>query len=92
MANIKSAIKRIRSSEKRRVRNQRARTQTRTYIKRARAQIDAGQLEGAQNSVAEAIQALDKAAQKGILHRNNAARRKARLMQKLSQATKDTQA
>ena len=92
MANIKSALKRMRSSEKRRVRNRQVRTQTRTYVKKARAQIDAGQLEGAQKGVAEAIQALDKAAQKGILHRNNAARRKARLIQKLSQATKDTQA
>jgi small subunit ribosomal protein S20 len=82
----------MRSSEKRRVRNRLVRTQTRTYVKKARAQIDEGQLEGAQNSVAEAIQALDKAAQKGILHPNNAARRKARLVQKLSQATKDTQA
>ena len=92
MANIKSALKRIRSSEKKRVRNRLVRTQTRTYVKKARAQIDENELEGAQNSVAEAIRALDKAAQKGILHRNNAARRKARLMHKLNQAAKEKQA
>ncbi|MBC7261837.1 MAG: 30S ribosomal protein S20, partial [Chloroflexi bacterium] len=68
MANTKSALKRVRSSEKRRLRNRRVRTQARTYIKRARAQIEAGQLEEAKKSVADAIRALDKAAEKGIIH------------------------
>lgn len=86
MANTKSALKRVRSSEKRRLRNRRVRTQARTYIKRARAQIEAGQLEEAKKSVAAAIRALDKAAEKGIIHKNNAARRKSRLMRKLNQA------
>ncbi|MGQ9493859.1 MAG: 30S ribosomal protein S20 [Anaerolineae bacterium] len=86
MANTKSALKRVRSSEKRRLRNRRIRTEARTYIKRARAQIEAGQLEEAKKSVANAIRALDKAAEKGIIHKNNAARRKSRLMHKLNQA------
>lgn len=86
MANTKSALKRVRSSEKRRLRNRRVRTQARTYIKRARSQIEAGQLEEAKKSVAAAIRALDKAAEKGIIHKNNAARRKSRLMRKLNQA------
>lgn len=86
MANTKSAIKRIRSSEKRRLRNRQFRTQARTYIKKARTQIEAGELEEAQKSVAQAIRALDKAAEKGIIHRNNAARRKSRLMSQLNQA------
>lgn len=90
MANTKSAIKRIRSSEKRRLRNRQFRTQARTYVKRARAQIEAGELEEAEKSVAEAIRALDKAAEKGIIHRNNAARRKSRLMLHLNQAVKGT--
>jgi small subunit ribosomal protein S20 len=88
LANTKSALKRIRSSEKRRVRNRQVRTETRTYIKRARAQIEAGELEDAQESVAQAIRALDKAAEKGIFHKNNVARRKSRLVQKLNHAIK----
>lgn len=74
------------------MRNRRVRTETRTFIKRARTQIEAGALEEAEKSVAQAINALDKAAQKGIVHRNNAARRKSRLMQKLNQAMKTVEA
>ncbi len=92
MANTKSAIKRVRSSEKRRLRNRQFRTQARTYIKRARTQIEAGELEQAKKSVAEAIRALDKAAEKGIIHRNNAARRKSRLVLQLNQAVQGTAA
>ena len=87
MANTKSAIKHIRSSEKKRVRNRRARTEVRTFVKKARAQIEAGELEAAQATVVEAVRALDKAAEKGILHKNNASRRKSRLTQQLAQAT-----
>jgi small subunit ribosomal protein S20 len=90
LANIKSAIKRIRSSEKRRVRNQGTRTEARSYIKKARAEIDAGNLEQAKTAVALAVSALDKAAEKGIIHRNNASRRKSRLMHRLSQAMAQT--
>ena len=90
MANTKSALKRVRSSEKRRVRNRRVRSETRTYIKKARAQIEAGELEEAQKSVAQAVRVLDKAAERGILHRNNVTRRKSRLMQSLNQALQTT--
>ena len=86
MANTKSAIKRIRTSERRRVRNRWFRTQARTYIKRARAQIEAGELEEAKVAVAQAVRALDKAAEKGVIHKNNAARRKSRIVQHLNQA------
>lgn len=92
LANTKSAIKRIRSSEKRRLRNRRVRTETRTHIKNAKAQINAGELEAAQKTVAEAVRALDKAAEKGIIHKNNAARRKSRLLQGLNQAGKTEEA
>ena len=92
MAKTKSALKRMRSSEKRRLRNRRVRSETRTYIKRARAQIEAGELEEAQKSVAQAVRALDKAAEKGILHKNSAARRKSRLMRKLNQAMETVEA
>jgi small subunit ribosomal protein S20 len=90
LANLKSAIKRIRSSEKKRLLNRQFRTEARTCVKKARAQIEAGELEEAQKSVAEAVRALDKAAEKGIIHRNNAARRKSRLMSQFNQAKQPT--
>lgn len=92
MANIKSAIKRIRSSAKRQVRNRRVRTETRTFVKTAKANINEGKLDAAKDSVAVAMRALDKAAEKGIIHKNNAARRKSRLMKGLAEAGKDKQA
>ena len=91
MANTQSAIKRIRQSEKRRQRNRKVRTETRTYVKRARAQIDAGELAEAQGSVARALRALDRAAEKGVIHKNNAARRKSRLMLRLNEALQAAQ-
>lgn len=86
MANTKSAIKRIRSSERKRKVNQVHRSQARTYIKRTRGLIAAGQLEEAEAMAQQAICALDKAAQKGVIHKNNAARRKSRLVKHLNQA------
>jgi small subunit ribosomal protein S20 len=90
LANTKSAIKRIRSSERRRKINQVHRSRARTFIKRTRSLIDAGRYEEAEAVAHEAIKALDRAAQKGIIHRNNAARRKSRLIQALNQAKSQT--
>jgi small subunit ribosomal protein S20 len=92
LANTKSAIKRIRSSAKRQVRNRHARTETRTFIKNARAKIGDGELDAAKESVAVAVRALDKAAEKGIIHKNNAARRKSRLLRGLAEASKTEKA
>jgi small subunit ribosomal protein S20 len=86
LANIRSAIKRARQNEKRRVANRVYRTSARTHIKKARRLIEAGDLEQAEVRVASAISALDRAAQKGIIHRNNAARRKSRLVSLLRKA------
>ncbi len=86
LANTKSAIKRIRSSRRKQERNRVFRSQARTFIRKARTLIDAGQLDEAQEAVRQAISALDKAAEKGIIHKNNAARRKSRLMQRFNQA------
>jgi len=58
----------------------------RTTIKKARQLIKAGQIEEAREAVRAASSALDKAAEKGIIHKNNAARRKSRLMQHLNEA------
>ena len=86
MANIKSSIKRARQNEKRREFNRYYRTSARTYVKKARAQIAANDLEAAEETVRLASKTLDKAAQKGIIHANNAARRKSRLMKALHNA------
>lgn len=92
MANTKSALKRIRSSERRRLRNRIVRGQARTLVKNTRRAIEAGDLETAQQLLQRAISALDKAAEKGVIHRNNAARRKSRLMRVFNQAMKQAQA
>lgn len=80
MANTKSAQKRIRSDERKRVRNQAYRSQVKTAIKKAETLISTGK--GNDAEVRAAISLLDKAASKGIIHRNNAARRKSRLVAK----------
>ena len=80
MANTASAIKRVRSNERKRVRNKIVRTKTRTAVRAAR---EATPEEGKAATLA-AISALDRAAQKGVIHRNNAARRKSRLMKHLA--------
>jgi len=83
LANLKSAIKRNRQNKKRRLRNRVFRGQARTYIRDARASMLAENLEEARVSTLKAVKALDKAAEKGIIHKNNAARRKSRLMKQL---------
>jgi small subunit ribosomal protein S20 len=83
LANIKSALKRIRSSARKRARNKPVRTALKTYVKSAQTQIVSGSDTSAE-AVVQAISALDKAANKGIIHKNQAARRKARLMAKLN--------
>ncbi len=84
MANIKSAIKRNKQNEKRRLRNRIFRGRARTFIKKARLVIEEGDREEARAATLQAISALDKAAEKGVLHKNNAARRKGRLMHRLA--------
>jgi small subunit ribosomal protein S20 len=84
LANIKSAIKRNKQNEKRRLRNRIYRGRARTFVKNARTAITEGTPEDARTATLKAISALDRAAQKGILHKNNAARRKSRLMRQMS--------
>lgn len=86
MPNIKQAQKQARNSEKRQMRNRAVRSRTKTFITRAEKLVFAGEMESAQEAVAESIKALDRAAEKGIIHSKNAARRKSRLMKKLNQA------
>ncbi len=84
MANHKSAIKRIRQSEKRRVYNRNYRTRTRTFVKRARIAQENTDLQAATEATRAAVIELDKAASKGVIHPRNAARRKSRLMKQLA--------
>ena len=86
MANIQSAIKRIRQSEKARKRNRVYRTRARTYIKRTNAYLEQERLQEAGETAMLAISALDRAVSRGVIHKNNAARRKSRLMARLNQA------
>ena len=84
MANKKSAIKRIRQNEKRRLRNRVVRGNARNKVTDARLAIEDGNLENAQVATLQAISALDRAAQKGTIHKKNASRRKGRLMKSLA--------
>ena len=85
MANIKSQIKRNKQNEKKRISNRTFRGAARTAVKAAKADLT-----GAESAAAmkEAISALDKAAEKGVIHPKNAARRKSRLMKAANKAAK----
>lgn len=76
MANIKSQKKRILTAEKARQRNKAVRSELKTAIKAVRTAVEAGQLEDAQAAANKASRLLDKAASKGIVHKNQAAQRK----------------
>jgi small subunit ribosomal protein S20 len=81
MANIKSQIKRNRQNERRRQRNKVARSELKTRVKRAAEGIDTG-AEDAVDRVRSAQKRLAKAAEKGVVHKNQASRRMSRLMKR----------
>lgn len=91
MANIKSQIKRNKQNEKRRLRNRMYRGSTRAVVRDARSSIEAGDAEESRTAVLDAISALDKAAAKGVIHKNNASRRKSRLMKRLASLDVDAE-
>jgi len=84
MANIRSAIKRMRQSERRRVRNAAVRGSVRTAVKSARTALAGASLEEARAIVAQTTRVLDKAVTKGLVHKNAAARRKSRLTRQVN--------
>ncbi|MEM9131714.1 MAG: 30S ribosomal protein S20 [Actinomycetota bacterium] len=86
MANIKSQIKRNRQNEKRRLRNRTVRSDLRTHQKSA---IEAAGTEGEDEALRQAIKRIDKAAQKGVIHKNKAARQKSRLVARVRAAAND---
>ena len=86
MANIKSQIKRNKTNEKARLRNKAARSEIKTRVKQAITLAEAGADESAE-ALRMAVKRLDKAAAKGIIHKNQAANRKSALMHRLGQST-----
>ena len=83
MANIKSQIKRNRQNERRRLRNKAAKSEIKTRVKVAVRAADEGSDESVE-ALRLAVKRIDKAAAKGIIHKNQAANRKSRLMKRLT--------
>lgn len=84
MANIKSQIKRNLQNNKRRLRNRTFRGASRAAVNQAHVALEGNNLEASKAAVLTAISRLDKAAEKGVIHKNNAARHKSRLMKALA--------
>ncbi len=85
---LKSSQKRERQNETRRLRNRNYNSRARTLIRKALLVMEEGNLDAAKVATTDAIQSLDKAAAKGVIHKNNASRRKSRLMARLSKMEK----
>ncbi len=83
MANIKSQIKRNRQNERLRIRNKAVRSELKTRTKRAVTTAEQG-TDDSVEALQEALKRIDKAASKGIIHKNQAARRKSRLVKRVS--------
>jgi small subunit ribosomal protein S20 len=86
MANIKSQIKRNKQNEVRRVRNKAVRSEIRTRVKNAETAAAEG-TEASAEALRMAVKRIDKAASKGVIHKNQAANRKSRLMKRLAKLT-----
>jgi len=86
VANIKSQVKRNRQNEARRVRNKAVRSELKTRTKAAAAAAEAG-ADDAEELTRLAVKRLDKAASKGVIHKNQAARRKSRLAKRVNAAS-----
>jgi small subunit ribosomal protein S20 len=83
VANIKSQIKRVKTNEKRRVRNKSVRSSVRTAVRKFREAAESGDVEQATTLQRAASRALDKAASKGVLHKNQAANRKSAMAKRI---------
>ncbi|WP_428909186.1 30S ribosomal protein S20 [Niallia sp. Krafla_26] len=84
MPNIKSAIKRVKTTEKKNAQNNTIKSDMRTSVKKVEAAVVLNDATAAASTYAEAARKLDKAAAKGLIHKNAASRKKARLMKKLN--------
>jgi small subunit ribosomal protein S20 len=88
MANIKSSKKDIKRSARRTAKNSATKVALKTYIKKTKKAVTAGEPAAIATTLTEAVKRLDKAAQKGIIHPNQAARRKSRIAKQASVALK----
>ena len=86
MANIKSAKKRIRVSAKRQIRNKHIKSSTKTAVKKVSVAVDKGNSADAKTLLVQAISAIDRAASKGVYHKNTAARKKSQLAKMVNKA------
>jgi small subunit ribosomal protein S20 len=84
VANIKSQIKRIGQNERRRVRNKAVKSELKTAVRRFREAADAGDAEATTSALRTATRLLDKAASKGVIHKNQAANRKSAMASRAS--------
>ena len=89
MANIKSQIKRNKQNEKHRQRNKAVKSSLKTSVRKFREAADAGNVDEATLAMRSASVKLDKAASKGVIHKNQAANRKSRLMRRLAKLSAD---
>ncbi|MSS84556.1 30S ribosomal protein S20 [Actinomycetaceae bacterium WB03_NA08] len=84
MANIKSQKKRIKTNEKRRVRNQAVKSELKTLVRKTREAVDAGDKAAAEENLRVASRKLDVAVSKGVIHRNQARNRKSKLAKRVN--------
>lgn len=87
MANLKSAIKRVNTNDKKRKLNQPVRSDMRTHIKHVETLVEAQDAEKAQEMYNKTVKKIDKAVQKGVIHRNKGNRHKSRLAKKIQNLT-----
>ncbi|MFC4388472.1 30S ribosomal protein S20 [Gracilibacillus marinus] len=84
MANIKSAIKRVRTNEESRVHNQSIKTDMRSHIKKVEKLVETNDVDNAKSALLAAVKKIDKAVQKGLIHKNKGNRQKSRLTKKVN--------
>jgi small subunit ribosomal protein S20 len=89
VANIRSQIKRNRQNERRRLRNKAVRSEMKTRVKNAVGAAEAGD-DTSTEALRQAVKRIDKAAAKGVIHKNEASRRKSRLVRRLNSSTSST--
>lgn len=89
MANIKSQIKRIRTNEKARQRNQSYRSELKTLVRKTREAVEQGDAEAAEAALRVASRKLDVAVSKGVIHRNQAKQRKSKLARRVAGMSKE---
>jgi len=92
VANIKSQLKRIKTNEKARQRNKAVKAELRTLVRRAQTAVSAGDQDTAMTTALAAARKLDKAASKGVIHKNQAANRKSALLKTASKVAAGTEA